>query len=104
MRLLIPAGSKLLELPDIYSLIEAFDDTALTYRWQHPDVRVDRLCDEALKLVQSGEVEDVGRCEIFTRLWAAAHKAAALSIPSVPEPVVAPIRGPIPYLSEPWYC
>src|SRR5262245_14751238 len=75
MRLLIPAGSKLLQLPDIHSLIGAFDDTALTYRWQHPDVRVDRLCDEALKLVQSGEAEDVGRYKIFTRLWAAAHKA-----------------------------
>lgn len=104
MRLLIPAGSKLLELPDIHSLIGAFDDTALTYRWQHPDVRVDRLCDEALKLVQSGEAEDVGRGEIFTRLWAAAHKAAELSVPPLPEPVVAPPRGPIPYLSEPWYC
>ncbi|HEY7492960.1 MAG TPA: CUAEP/CCAEP-tail radical SAM protein [Candidatus Tectomicrobia bacterium] len=104
MRLLIPAGSKLLELPDIHSLIGAFDDTALTYRWQHPDVRVDRLCDEALKLVQSGEAEDVGRYEIFTRLWAAAHKAADLSMPPVPEPVLAPRRGPIPYLSEPWYC
>jgi radical SAM superfamily enzyme YgiQ (UPF0313 family) len=104
MRLLIPAGSKLLELPDIHSVIGAFDDTALTYRWQHPDVRVDRLCDEALKLVQSGEAEDAGRREIFTRLWAAVHKAADLSIPPLPEPVAAPPRGPIPYLSEPWYC
>jgi radical SAM superfamily enzyme YgiQ (UPF0313 family) len=104
MRLLIPAGSKLLELPDIHSVIGAFDDTALTYGWQHADGRVDRLCDEALKLVQSGEAEGAGRREIFTRLWSAAHKAAALSIPSLPAPMVAPPRGPIPYLSEPWYC
>ena len=32
MRLLIPAGSKLLELPDMQDVIEDFDDSALTYR------------------------------------------------------------------------
>jgi radical SAM superfamily enzyme YgiQ (UPF0313 family) len=104
MRLLIPAGSKILELPDIHKVIEAFDDAALTYRWQHPDVRVDRLCDEALQLVQSGDAEGASRREIFTRLWEAAHKAAAMPTPPLPEPVVAPPSGPIPYLNEPWYC
>jgi radical SAM superfamily enzyme YgiQ (UPF0313 family) len=104
MRLLIPAGSKILELPDIHQCIAEFDDTALTYRWSHADVRVDRLCDEALQVVQSGEAEGASRREIFTRLWAAAYKAADRPTPSLPAPVVAPPRGPIPYLNEPWYC
>jgi hypothetical protein len=76
----------------------------LTYHWVHPDPRVDQLCDEALKLVQSGEAETASRHEIFARLWAAAHKTADLPALAVPEPVVAPRRGPIPYLDEPWYC
>jgi hypothetical protein len=104
MRLLIPAGSKLLELPDMHDVISGFDEAALTYRWQHPDVRVDRLCDDALQLVQSGEAEGASRHEIFARLWAAAYKAAALPTPPLPTPTQAPRRGPIPYLSEPWYC
>jgi radical SAM superfamily enzyme YgiQ (UPF0313 family) len=104
MRLLIPAGSKMLELPDIDTIIETFDDSALTYRWHHPDVRVDRLCDDALQLVQSGEAEDASRREIFTRLWNTAHKAAHRQISPLPKPVVAPPHGPIPYLNEPWYC
>jgi radical SAM superfamily enzyme YgiQ (UPF0313 family) len=104
MRLLIPAGSKLLELPDMHDVISGFDEVALTYRWQHPDVRVDRLCDDALQLVQSGEAEGTSRPEIFSRLWEAAHKAAALTTPPLPEPTQAPPRSPIPYLSEPWYC
>lgn len=104
MRLLIPAGSKILDLPDIESTLGAFDATALTYRWQHPDARVDQLCDAALMLVQSGEAEEANRQEIFTRLWAAAHKAAEMPVPPLPTPVIAPLRGPIPYLSEPWYC
>jgi radical SAM superfamily enzyme YgiQ (UPF0313 family) len=104
MRLLIPAGSKLLDLPDMHDVISGFDEVALTYRWHHPDVRVDRLCDDALQLVQSGEAEGASRQEIFSRLWGAAHKAAALTPPPLPEPTQAPPRGPIPYLSEPWYC
>jgi radical SAM superfamily enzyme YgiQ (UPF0313 family) len=104
MRLLIPAGSKILELPDMHRMIEAFDDIALTYRWHHADARVDQLCDEALKLAQSGEAEEASRRDIFTRLWAAVHKAADLPIPPLPEASVALARGPIPYLNEPWYC
>lgn len=104
MRLLIPAGSKLLELADIGAVIEGFDDSALTYRWRHPDWRVDRLCDDVLQLVQSGEAEGTERQELFARLWAAAHKAAAYAVPPVPQAMVAPPRAPIPYLNEPWYC
>jgi radical SAM superfamily enzyme YgiQ (UPF0313 family) len=104
MRLLVPAGSKLLELPEISPMLGAFYASALTYRWEHPDARVDRLCHEALTLVQNGETEEARRPEIFSRLWMAAHKAAEVPVPPVPAPEVAPPRSPIPYLDEPWYC
>lgn len=104
MRLLIPAGSKLLELPDIQTTLRRFDESALTYRWQHPDARVDRLNEAALHLVQSGEAEGASRQDIFRRLWEAAHKAATLPVSPVPKPEPGLQRGPIPYLSEPWYC
>jgi len=104
MRLLLPAGSTLLALPEMRPYLQGFDASALTYRWVHPDPRVAQLCDETLKLVQSGEAETASRHEIFARLWAAAHKTAGLPAVAVPEPVVAPRRGPIPYLDEPWYC
>jgi radical SAM superfamily enzyme YgiQ (UPF0313 family) len=104
MRLLVPAGSTLLALPEMQPYLAGFDASALTYRWVHPDARIDQLCDEALKLVQSGEAEAASRQEIFARLWSAAHKASGRPVPSMPEPGVAPRRGPIPYLNEPWYC
>jgi radical SAM superfamily enzyme YgiQ (UPF0313 family) len=104
MRLLIPAGSKILEVPEITGMVGAFDDSALTYRWSHPDPRVDRLCDEALSLVQSGEAEGADRRAIFLRLWEAAYKAAERPVPPVLAPAVPAPRGPIPYLNEPWYC
>src|SRR5262249_58406068 len=104
MRLLLPAGSTLLALPEMRPYLQDFDASALTYRWVHPDPRVDQLCDEALKLVQSGEAETASRYEIFARLWAASHKAAGLPALHMPNPHVASRRGPIPYLDEPWYC
>ena len=104
MRLLIPDGSKLLDLPEMRPSLREFDADALSYRWEHPDVRMDGLCSEALQLVQSGESEDASRNETFERLWHAAHKVAQILAPPVPAPVVSPARTPVPYLDEPWYC
>ena len=104
MRLLIPDGSKLLDLPDMRPSLREFDADALSYRWEHPDVRMDGLCAEALQLVQSSEAEGASRHEVFERLWHAAHKAAQLPAPPLPAPVAPLARGPVPYLDEPWYC
>ena len=41
MRLLIPDGSKLLELPETRAPLREFDADALSYRWEHPDPRMD---------------------------------------------------------------
>jgi hypothetical protein len=57
-----------------------------------------------LTLVQTGAAEGASCQEIFLRLWEAAHKAALLPTPPLPAPLLDPPRGPIPYLSEPWYC
>ncbi len=43
IRLLVTWQSRLLELPDIRSLIGAFDAKTLTYPWRHPDPHVDAL-------------------------------------------------------------
>ena len=104
MRLLIPDGSKLLDLPEMCPSLREFDADALSYRWEHPDVRMDGLCAEALQLVQCGEAESASRDEIFERLWHAAHKAAQIPAPPVPVPVAPSARGPVPYFDEPWYC
>src|SRR5262249_59749620 len=58
MRLLLPAGSKLLVLPEIHPYLAGFDARRLTHRWSHPDARVAQLCHEALKLVQIAEADE----------------------------------------------
>ncbi len=104
MRLLLPAGSKLLDVPAMQPHLRGFDASALTYRWEHPDARMDQLCDQVLALVQQGQADGLGREALVARLWSAAHIVGDLPVPSMPAPAVAPRRGPIPYLNEPWYC
>jgi radical SAM superfamily enzyme YgiQ (UPF0313 family) len=95
MRLLIPAGSRLLEVPEVLELVGEFDAAALSYRWCHPDPRMDRLCRDIQALVKRAESCQASRPEIFRQVWALAYERSA--------PVLLD-RAAIPYLNEPWYC
>jgi radical SAM superfamily enzyme YgiQ (UPF0313 family) len=99
IRLLIPQGSRMLELADIRALIGAFDPKSLTHVWRHPDPRVDALQQDLERLV--GSRLNAARDEVFARVWEVAH-AAAGAVPPAREPLVS--RSAIPYLNEPWYC
>jgi hypothetical protein len=103
IRLLIPAGSRLLELPDVREMVEPFDSAALVFPWKHGDPRVDALCREISELVQRGEKLKLSRTQIFSHIRRAAHAAAGKrEMPGIP-PVQS--KGtPVPFLDEPWYC
>ncbi|HZY41577.1 MAG TPA: CUAEP/CCAEP-tail radical SAM protein [Anaerolineae bacterium] len=101
IRLLIPAGSKLLDRSDVQQLIGSFDQAALAYPWQHPDARVDRLAAEVLKVVTAAQAADLSRGEIFDRVWEAAGTALGEDRPG---PRSDRVSKPIPHLSESWYC
>jgi hypothetical protein len=99
IRLLIPQGSRMLELEDVRALIERFDAGSLSHVWRHPDPRVDALQHTIERLV--GQRLNAPREEVFARVWDLAHDAAGLA-PPPREPLLA--RAAIPYLNEPWYC
>ena len=107
IRLLVPAGSKLLDVPLVQEFIEEYDEAALCWRWTHPDPRVDALGVAVLAAVQEGQARGESRRAIFSTVWTLAHAAGGPTggrpLP-LPEPPLAPARAPIPYLSEPWYC
>ena len=48
LRLLIPAGSRLLELEEIRALVTGFDQPALLHRWRHADGAMDELAAAAI--------------------------------------------------------
>ncbi len=53
LRLLVPPGSALLSAPDIGPFLGPLDAEALSYRWTHPDPRMDRLEAEVAALVEA---------------------------------------------------
>jgi len=99
IRLLVPSGSRLLELETMRRHIGAFDPATLTYRWSHPDARVDALHAEVSSIVGSRLPAD--RQAVFEAISNLAHTRAHRARPSVKP---ARDRSTVPYLNEPWYC
>jgi radical SAM superfamily enzyme YgiQ (UPF0313 family) len=104
IRLLIPAGSRLLELPEVPEMIGPFDEEALLYPWSHVDPRVDQLCEEIQRQVHADEKRKCSRAPIFENIWETAHHAPGLSVVAERAQPLLVVRAAIPYLNEPWYC
>jgi Radical SAM superfamily len=100
IRLLIPAGSYLLQLPGFQEQLMAFDARHLGYPWQHADPRVDFLQRDLQALVARVEAQRQPRREVFATIWRMAHEAAQRPVPELP----GELGSAIPRLSEPWYC
>lgn len=103
IRLLIPAGSRLLELEDVRCLVGPFDPSGLAYPWRNPNPRVDELSKRIEGIVAASEKRKLPRREIFERIWKTGHEAADIDAEFAAQPVLTS-RAAIPYLNEPWYC
>jgi hypothetical protein len=103
IRLLIPAGSRLLELPEVSAMVEEFDSAALVFPWVHENPRVDTLAREISQLVQRGDGLKLARTEIFSHIRRAANAAAGNRAPNGVAHTLLK-SAPVPYLDEPWYC
>jgi len=103
IRLLIPAGSRLLELDQIRRGVGDFDEAGLVYPWKHSDPRVDRLCEQIQGIVHAGEQMKRSRAQIFERIEDGAFAVSGGGITRSALPVLASWAA-VPYLNEPWYC
>ena len=101
IRLLLPEGSLLLEVPDVADLVGPFDAGSLTYPWQHPDPDVDRLQEAVMSVVR--HPHDEGRRVLFDRVRAVAAELGATTS-SRRDAAEVPALATIPYMTEPWYC
>ena len=102
IRLLIPEGSRLLELDEMRGMVGPFDEERLCYPWRHSDPRVDALQRDVEDIVQEAIEVGMSRAAIFVRIWE--RLQAAFERRARPPPDIAPGPGAIPQLSEPWYC
>jgi hypothetical protein len=99
IRLLIPEGSRLLELDTARRAVGPFDPVTLSYPWRHPDPAVDDLQGEVMRLV--ARLKNAGRREAFE---AVATLACARSRIVRRPAARGACHTSIPYLTEPWYC
>ncbi|HKT40580.1 MAG TPA: CUAEP/CCAEP-tail radical SAM protein [Ktedonobacterales bacterium] len=111
IRLLVPPSSALLDDPDGRDWLGPLDEEALSYTWQHPDLRMDALQREVQTLVERA----ASQREPIAVTFAAIRRLAAERLDArEPALVGAGIsdttgiqrrtRRPIPHLSEPWFC
>ena len=95
IRLLIPPGSLLLSRPAIRPFLESLDPAAFTYRWTHPDPRMDDLQRAASALVERAARASEDAWTTFNHLRALAGGGVATPPPERPIPA---------RLTEPWFC
>ncbi|RPH58806.1 MAG: radical SAM protein [Acidobacteria bacterium] len=100
IRLLLPEGSRLLELGQVRDFIGSFDSEKLVYRWVHSDPRVDELQRHLAALVGARPTES--RRRMFEVMWGLAN--ANLAGPPGPLSTRTADAQGVACLDEPWYC
>ncbi len=102
IRLLIPEGSRLLELDEVRRMVGAFDAKSLVYPWKNVDPRLDELSETVQAIAAESDRNKETRSAAFERIWKVAHEIAGIAAPDLH--VRKTSRVPVPFLSEPWYC
>lgn len=103
IRLLIPPDSAILDLPDTAEWIGSLDEANYTYRWDHPDPRMDALHQQVSQLVEDAARADIDAVETFYEVKQLAADVAGTSF-EMPAPDELPVLPTVPGLTEAWFC
>lgn len=104
IRLLVPQGSLLLDLPEMTHHLRGYDEERLTHEWRPDDPRSDDLQEELAEIVERGIAEESSDAVLFERMWTAV-RAAAPEATAGPAPDLSGCPLPVrPRLTEPWFC
>jgi len=100
IRLLVPPGSALLASDDQTWLGE-LDPAEFTYRWAHPDPRMDELYKQMVALVEQAESAEQPAVQTHRAIRELAYTLSGHTAP--PLPAFVPHSSP-PRLTENWFC
>jgi radical SAM superfamily enzyme YgiQ (UPF0313 family) len=104
LRLLVPPGSLLLGTGALRPHLGPLEQATLSYRWTHPDPRMDRLQAETAQVVARAVERKEDAPAIFDRVRALAAAAAGAAVPVPVAPGMAKGRKRPPRLTEAWFC
>ncbi len=102
LRLLVPPGSLLLDSPAMRPYLGELAEAELSYRWTHPDPRMEALHQTvAAAVTRAAERQEDAAVTFATVRDLADAAAGARSRPAL---VLAGDRRRPPRLTEPWFC
>ena len=105
IRLLVPPGSSLLSQPSIQPYLGLLNQESFTYRWTHPDPRMDELHKAVSVAVESASQIGEDAFLTFYRVRNLAYAAGGRAEPSIVFlPDFEPDRRRPPRLTEDWFC
>lgn len=104
IRLLVPPGSALLVAPDSQHWLDTLDANAFTYRWHHPDPRMDELQRTVAQLVEQAERNKANPVETFFAIKALALTASGETFALTGAIASYGTRNALPHLTESWFC
>ncbi len=100
VRLLIPPGSWLADHEETLPYRGELDEASFTYRWQHPDPRMDQLQKDVARVVEQDAEANVDPADTFYKLKELAGGrepvGVACSLPTE--------RQRAPRMTESWFC
>lgn len=102
IRLLIPPESAVLQDPGRDAWLGELDAPNFSYRWRHPDSRMDELQRKVAKLAEQAAIRQKPHHETFAEIWRLAHEAASEPVPALPDARLS--RPEPPRLTEHWFC
>jgi radical SAM superfamily enzyme YgiQ (UPF0313 family) len=115
IRLLVPRGSSLYGTPGLAPYVGDFDAETFSYRWSHPDPRMDQLQREVAALVEQAGCAGDPAEQTFTAIERLALVAAGREALTPRSPRAAqrpggegflalPTAAFVPRLTETWFC
>jgi radical SAM superfamily enzyme YgiQ (UPF0313 family) len=100
VRLLIPPGSWLAEHEETLPHRGELDEAALTFRWKHPDPRMDQLQKDVARVVEQDAQAEADPAATFYRI----KELAFADQPVVFARPIAADRKRAPRMTESWFC
>lgn len=108
IRLLVPPGSALLDEADAALWVGSLDEANFSYRWAHPDPRMDELHQQVSAVVERATGNRQDNATTFSEVYTLASEllgSSALAIAgAASRSGVRVANKPVPRLSEPWFC
>ena len=102
LRLLVPPGSLLVDHPAMRPYLGDLAEAELSYRWTHPDPRMEQLHQAVDAVVTRAADRQQDAAVTFAAVRDLADAAAGVA--ARPPLALAPDRRRPPRLTEPWFC